>query len=438
MSSSQIAISATSLSKRYEIYDRPHDRLLQMLARGRRQYFREFWALKDVSFEVRAGETIGIVGKNGSGKSTLLQLLCGTLTPTSGSVTVSGRVAALLELGAGFSPDFSGRENVFLAAKLLGLRQREVEDRFDKIAAFADIGSFLDQPVKTYSSGMFVRLAFAVVAHVDAEILIIDEALAVGDAFFTQKCMRFLREFRQRGTLLFVSHDSSAVTGLCDTALWLDQGRLVDKAPAKAITEKYLESLYQQANGLPKDTATGKKLDRLSFAGSRIVNDAPKQVGDFFFSDFTDSAAFGEGGARVVNVQFCDGDDRVVRSSSAGDVVRLAIEVLATDRLDAPIIGFSLKDRLGQVLFGANSYPSTKGQDVQVEAGKKVRAEFTFQLPVLPAGEYSLAVAVATGTQEHHVQHHWIHDAMIIKAASNSATGLVGLAMQRVELAFGG
>lgn len=437
MSSSELAISAKSLSKRYEIYERPHDRLLQMLSRGRRQYFREFWALKDVSFDVRAGETIGVVGRNGSGKSTLLQLLCGTLTPTSGSVCVSGRVAALLELGAGFSPDFSGRENVFLAAKLLGLRQREVEERFDKIAAFADIGSFLDQPVKTYSSGMFVRLAFAVVAHVDADILIIDEALAVGDAFFTQKCMRFLREFRERGTLLFVSHDSSAVTGLCDTALWLDQGRLVEKAPAKVVTEKYLESLYQQANAAGQEAPGANKIDRQPFAGNRIVNEAPAQVGDFFFSDFTESAAFGEGGARVLDVLFCDDRDLHLRSSSAGATVRLVIEVLATECLDGPIIGFSLKDRLGQVLFGANTYPSTEGQHVHVEPGRRVRAEFTFELPVLPAGEYSLAVAVATGTQENHVQHHWIHDAMIIKAASNSAVGLVGLPMNRVELALG-
>lgn len=437
MSSSELAIAAESLSKRYEIYERPHDRLLQMLSRGKRQHFREFWALRDVSFDVRAGETIGVVGRNGSGKSTLLQLLCGTLTPTSGSVAVNGRVAALLELGAGFSPDFSGRENVFLAAKLLGLKQRDVEERFDKIAAFADIGSFLDQPVKTYSSGMFVRLAFAVVAHVDAEILVIDEALAVGDAFFTQKCMRFLRGFRERGTLLFVSHDSSAVTGLCDTALWLDQGRLVAKAPAKAVTEKYLESLYQQGNGAAQEVAEGKKIDRQSFAGNRIVNDAPRQVGDFFFSDFTESAAFGEGGARVVSVLFCDDEERPLRSSSAGTTVTLVIEVVATERLEEPIIGFSLKDRLGQVLFGANTYPSTEGRHVQVEVGKRVRAEFTFELPVLPAGEYSLAVAVATGTQENHVQHHWIHDAMIIKAASNSAAGLVGLPMNRVELALG-
>lgn len=437
MSSSELAITAKFLSKRYEIYERPHDRLLQMLSRGRRQHFKEFWALRDVSFEVRVGETIGVVGRNGSGKSTLLQLLCGTLTPTSGSVTVSGRVAALLELGAGFSPDFTGRENVFLAAKLLGLRQQEVEERFDKIAAFADIGAFLEQPVKTYSSGMFVRLAFAVVAHVDADILIIDEALAVGDAFFTQKCMRFLRDFRDRGTLLFVSHDSSAVTGLCDTALWLDRGMLVEKAPAKVVTEKYLESLYQQANGAGQEAAEERTVDRQFFAGDRIVNESPRQVGDFFFSDFTESAAFGEGGARVVDVLFCDDRDGSLRSSSAGATVKLVIEVLATERLDGPIIGFSLKDRLGQVLFGANTFPSTEGQHVQVEANKRVRAEFTFQLPVLPAGEYSLAVAVATGTQENHVQHHWIHDAMIIKAASNSAAGLVGLPMNRVELALG-
>src|SRR5262249_21598801 len=212
-------------------------------------YYREFWALRDVSFEVHKGETVGIIGRNGAGKSTLLQILCGTLHPNNGAVTVIGRVAALLELGSGFNPEFSGRENVYLNASVLGLSRNEVEDRFDDIAAFADIGDFIDRPVKTYSTGMLVRLAFAVAAHVDADILVIDEALAVGDAFFVQKCMRWLRAFMRRGTLLFVSHDAGSVVNLCDRAIWLHNGALVMDDSARLVTETYLQSLAEEAYG---------------------------------------------------------------------------------------------------------------------------------------------------------------------------------------------
>jgi lipopolysaccharide transport system ATP-binding protein len=213
--SSEIAIEINSISKCYHIYERPSDRLKQMMFRGARKFYREFHALNGVDITIRKGETIGIVGLNGSGKSTLLQIICGTLSQTQGDVSVSGRIAALLELGAGFNPEFSGVENVYMAASLYGLTKAEVDERFKLIADFADIGDQINQPVKTYSSGMYVRLAFAVIAHVDADILIIDEALAVGDAVFTQKCMRFIRKFKETGTLLFVSHDMGSVLSLC-------------------------------------------------------------------------------------------------------------------------------------------------------------------------------------------------------------------------------
>jgi lipopolysaccharide transport system ATP-binding protein len=235
MSSDHSAIGVSNLSKCYHIYDRPPDRLKQfivprlqrLVGRPPKAFYSEFWALKDVSFEVKRGETIGIIGRNGSGKSTLLQLICGTLYPTAGSVETNGRVAALLELGSGFNPEFTGRENVYMNGSVLGLTRGEIDDRFEDIAAFADIGEFIEHPIKTYSTGMYTRLAFAVIAHVRAEILVIDEALAVGDAFFVQKCMRFLRKFQETGTVLFVSHDTGAVTNLCDRAVWLDHGKVL-------------------------------------------------------------------------------------------------------------------------------------------------------------------------------------------------------------------
>jgi lipopolysaccharide transport system ATP-binding protein len=239
MSSDPVVLKIDGVSKHYQVYGSPQDRLKDALFRALRvvgsrgkSYGRQFSALKDVSFEIRKGETVGIIGRNGSGKSTLLQLLSGTLAPSEGQILVDGRVAALLELGAGFNPDFTGRENVFFNGALLGLSDEQLRSKYDSIVEFADIGEFIDQPVKTYSSGMFVRLAFAVIAHVEADILVIDEALSVGDAFFVQKCMRFLRSFMQNGTVVFVSHDTAAVINLCDRVVWLSHGKIVaDGAP---------------------------------------------------------------------------------------------------------------------------------------------------------------------------------------------------------------
>ena len=241
--SSSFAISVKNLSKNYHIYERPQDRLkqsfytrFQRLTGGmQKSYFKDFWALKNISLEIKKGQTVGIVGRNGSGKSTLLQLICGTLNPSDGVIKTNGRIAALLELGSGFNPEFSGRDNVFLNASILGLSQQEIHERFNQIERFADIGDFIDQPVKTYSSGMVVRLAFSVIAHVDADILVVDEALAVGDAIFTQKCMRFIRQFQKRGTLLFVSHDTSAIQN-CDLAsCWRDHDGGIIKRGIRSI-----------------------------------------------------------------------------------------------------------------------------------------------------------------------------------------------------------
>lgn len=240
------AITVTGLSKRYDIYGKPVDRLKSLFLPRHRAYAQAFWALQDLSFDVACGETLGIVGRNGSGKSTLLQILCGTLTPTTGHVAITGRVAALLELGAGFNPEFTGRENVYLNAAVLGLSHEEIAARFADIAHFAEIGEFIDQPVKTYSSGMYVRLAFAVAIHVEPQILIIDEALAVGDARFQAKCMNKIKHIQQAGvTLLFVSHDVNSVRTLCERAIWLDGGRIRLMGDAFKVTAQYTQYLFE-------------------------------------------------------------------------------------------------------------------------------------------------------------------------------------------------
>lgn len=248
MSSDNISIHVENLGKCYSIYAKPQDRLKQalfarganMLGREAKSYSEDFWALSGVSFDVKKGETVGIVGRNGSGKSTLLQMICGTVTPTTGSVKTYGRVAALLELGAGFNPEFTGRENVYLNASLLGLTYEQIDQRFDQIAGFADIGEFIESPVKKYSSGMFARLAFSVAVHTDPEILIVDEILAVGDAAFQRRCLKKFYDIRDAGcTILFVSHDQYQVKSICSRALYLNQGRQVEFGAAGRVIDKY-------------------------------------------------------------------------------------------------------------------------------------------------------------------------------------------------------
>jgi len=448
MSSNDIAIQVSNLGKCYQIYDTPRDRLKQFVVprlqrltgQTPKQYFREFWALKDVSFEVKKGETVGIIGRNGSGKSTLLQLICGTLNPTSGSIQTNGRIAALLELGSGFNPEFTGRENIYMNGAILGLTRDEIDARFDIIAAFADIGEFIEQPVKTYSSGMVVRLAFAVIAHIDADILVIDEALAVGDAFFIQKCMRFLRNFMKTKTVLFVSHDTNSIKNLCNYAMWLEKGKIIREGAPKEVCELYLEAFYEAQQGKSSTTKLKefKKPDdslpikdqRLEFINtSNLRNDL--QI--FKFDPYAPS--FGKGGAQIHDVRLLDENEHPLAWIVGGEKVTLRVTVNTCQDLDSPIIGFFVKDRLGQALFGDNTYLSYREQRVHCQEGSELQAKFVFYMPLLPAGEYSITVAIANGTQEVHEQHQWIHDAVFFKSESSSvASGLIGIPMLEIKL----
>jgi len=447
-SKEDIAIRVTNLSKRYEIYSSPRDRLKQfVLPRLRRlaglsprQYFREFWALKDVSFEIKKGETVGIIGRNGSGKSTLLQMICGTLNPTSGSIQTNGRIAALLELGSGFNPEFTGRENVYMNASVLGLSNGEIEERFDDIVAFADIGDFIEQPVKTYSSGMMVRLAFAVIAHVDADILVIDEALAVGDAFFTQKCMRFLRGFMKTGTVLFVSHDTGSIKSLCNYAVWLEKGQVIQEGEPKDVCELYLEAFYEAQQGKSSTTKLRefkRPDDSLPFKDQRLVFvNASNLRNDLQVFKFdADAASFGKGGAKIHDVRLLDENEHPLAWIVGGEKVILRVMVHTYQDLDSPIVGFYVNDRLGQTLFGDNTFLSYREQFVHCQEGNELQADFVFYMPLLPSGEYCITVAIANGTQEVHEQHHWIHDAVLFKSESSSvASGLIGIPMLEVKM----
>ncbi len=460
MSSSDVAVRAQGVGKAYHIYETPRDRLKQFVlphlrrAVGLRpaQYYRDFWALRDVSFELRRGEAIGIIGRNGSGKSTLLQILCGTLSPTTGRVETSGRIAALLELGAGFNPEFTGRENVRMNATLLGLTSEEIDARFDAIAAFADIGEFLEQPVKMYSSGMFVRLAFAVIAHVDADILVVDEALAVGDALFTQKCMRFIRKFREHGSLLYVSHDSGSVMNLCDRALWLQAGQVREQGAAKQVCEMYLDDLFGalQANAASpapapaSAQAAATRIQRLRQPGlvwkdqrTAIVNGSNlrNDLEVFRFREQEERAQFGGTEATIQDVRLLDAEGQPLSWVVGGERVVMRIEAVAAIDLRSPIFGFMLRDRLGQSLFGDNSFLACAGQPLQVSAGESFAAEFEFYMPWLAQGDYVFQVALAEGTQADHRQLHWIHDALVVRAHHEAvSTGLIGIPMLDIRL----
>jgi lipopolysaccharide transport system ATP-binding protein len=449
---SDLAIKVENVSKAYTIWRDPTARLKHPFLDLAGELFpalrpridqkmqglcTEFYALKDVSFEVRKGESVGIIGRNGCGKSTLLQIIAGTLQPTDGSVTVNGRVAALLELGSGFNPEFTGQENVYLNCSILGLSKEETDAKFDSIAEFADIGDFLEQPVKTYSSGMTMRLAFAVIAHVDADILIVDEALAVGDVFFVQKCMRFIRKFQKQGTLLYVTHDTSGVRTLCQKALWLEKGIAKGYGSSKNISERYLEATCAERQGVvffekdaqkPRNEVPRKDAPFID-QRAEFLNNSNLRNDLQIFEFNPDSSAFGAGGAVIEEVRLLDARTGSPLSFGVGgEEVILSITARARVLLERPILGFYLKNHLGLQLFGDNTYLSHLDSPCAVSAGETVTATFRFQMPYLPPGDYMFATACANGTQEDHVQHHYLHEALTFRSESSHVVfGLMGL-----------
>jgi lipopolysaccharide transport system ATP-binding protein len=432
--SSDIAIKVNHLSKCYHIYHQPRDRLLQILARGRKQFYREFWALKEVSFEIKRGETFGVIGRNGSGKSTLLQLICGTLNPTFGNIEVNGRVAALLELGAGFNPEFTGRENVYINASIFGLPEAEIDAKLDEIMTFADIGDFIDQPVKNYSSGMYVRLAFAVIAHVNADILIIDEALAVGDVFFQQKCMRFLRNFRDNGgSLLFVSHDMSSVASLCETTLLLSphtEPKMI-VGPAEEVCKLYLNQIYDDP-ARRKSVESARKTfeicdDEARAVSKKLLRGDAQTENIYAISSFRlDADTFGERAAEILDAGFISQTGERLNSIRGGEIVCFFVRVKAHKSIIWPAVGFMLKDRLGQYLFTEGTDMPFRKHRLAFSAGDIVDVIFSFRMPILACGVYTMNVAVAEGLGSDHVQQHWVHDALRIESLSSRLVHGIG------------
>ena len=445
MSSDDISIQVRNLSKIYEVYKTPADLLKQIFfGRFGKRYYEEFWALKNVSFDVKHGECVGVIGQNGAGKSTLLQLITGTLPATSGFAKFSGRIGALLELGSGFNPEFTGRENVFLNGAILGLTKREIIQKYDEIVDFADIGDFIERPVKIYSSGMRVRLAFAVQIVTEPEILIVDEALSVGDAAFQQKCMRRMRRYMADHTVLFVSHSMGMVKNLCNRVIYLKKGEIAADGPAKSITDLYMKDLYAKEQAV--DGTSVQRTEVAAVVQSRqparwrdmrqdFIN-CSNLRNDLEVFQFDDSGEkFGAGGVKIVQVCFTDEKGVPLKWIVGGETVKLHIECMALHNVVSPIIGFYVKDRLGQKLFGDNTFLTYQDNSLLVWADEVFAADFTFTMPILPKGRYSVMAAVAEGTQQEHVQHEWIHDALFFEShASAVAGGLAGIPMQDIKL----
>jgi ABC-type polysaccharide/polyol phosphate transport system ATPase subunit len=397
--STEAVIEARGVGKMYRIYDQPQDRLKQMLLSGLgRRYGHEFWALRGASLEVRRGERIGLIGRNGSGKSTLLQIIAGTLSPTEGEVLVGGRVAALLELGSGFNPEFTGRENVLMNGAILGLTGQEIEARMDEIAAFADIGEFLDQPVKLYSSGMFVRLAFAVASSVDADVLLIDEALAVGDVFFQQKCYRRLESLRERGVaVILVSHSMADIEQFCQRALLLDKGQVVFAGPAsEAVKRYYLLEQNERVAPLPAPSAQASSEP----AASAWPRDASEGEARWAwppagaFLDISGVSQVSNGWARCTAVALCDQEGHPCHVFEQGATATFCYEFELLRDIEVPIGGIVIQNAKAVLVHGKHTLQHDSAVPFSVARGSRLRFRQDVTLEV-EVDEYTFEVGLA-------------------------------------------
>ncbi|MBZ5622327.1 MAG: ABC transporter ATP-binding protein [Acidobacteriia bacterium] len=400
------AVEFQGVSKSYAIYDSPGNRLKELLSLNRLKRHQDFWALHDVTFHVKRGETFCIVGENGSGKSTLLQMVAGILQPSGGTVAVNGRVSALLELGAGFNLEFSGRDNVYLNGSILGFSTRQIDQRYKDIEDFAEIGAFINQPVKTYSSGMVVRLAFAVAIHVDPDILLVDEALAVGDIYFRQRCMRKVHELRARGiTILFVSHAVSDVKAIGDRVLWLDHGRVVEVGQPERVIAKYLAAMTQKdSTYLRLKAGTEEQRPRVGPVRAPEVVETIPNI----------DHRYGDGRAEVIGIAIFDERGRTAHLLEPCSHIVVRISVRAKEDVALPMVGFMLRNQLGMDFSGTNT--AREGHEMPpMQSGDIYTVDFHVELPELYPASFSFSPAIADGTLEGYQMCDWIDNAVALQ-----------------------
>ena len=400
-----------AVSKSYPIYDAPGNRLKELLTFQRRIFHRDYWALKEVTFDVSHGETFCIIGENGAGKSTLLQLVAGIMDATHGTVDVNGRVSALLELGAGFNPEFTGRENVYLNGSILGFSTSEMDAKYHNIEDFAEIGDFIHQPVKTYSTGMLVRLAFAVAIHVDPDILLVDEALSVGDIYFRQRCMRKVHELRTSGTtILFVSHSMADVKSLGDRTLWLEQGRVRELGHTDKVVAEYLAAMTE------KDSAyLGLKQSKPATAPAQVLGPPPEIVDTIPNIDHR----HGDRRAEVLGIAVFDATGQPVQLLEPESKIIVRVTVLAHQHIPRPIVGFMVRNHLGIDFAGTNT--SRDGHDLPpMGPGDTFTVDFHLQLPILYPSHFSFSPAVADGSLTTYKMCDWIDNAITLQMGHTS------------------
>lgn len=449
------AIKVDDLTKIYPLYNQSIDRLKESLHPFRKKYHQDFYALKNVSFNVEKGETVGIIGQNGSGKSTLLKIITGVLTPSGGSVDVDGRITSLLELGTGFNPDLTGIQNVFFYGSINGLTHDEMGLKLDDILAFADIGEFIHQPVKTYSSGMFVRLAFACAVHIDPEILIVDEALSVGDMRFVQKCIRKMNAFRDDGkTLLLVSHDLGSIQTMSSKVLWLHDGSVRSSGDPRTVLKHYSSfmiygldatgnesdsnSISQESRSPTKETealiSTSSAEEKPEHnnenemvpSGAISARGLLDRVDEKSWVSTEGAESFGEGGVVIKRVAIVDVETGMGKTSvSPGDSIAILAEL--DKSIDSPNLGLGVlfKDYMGKPMFTINTYVYDFDH-LKSESKGIHRAGFAFKWPSVANGKYSLTVAVSDGNQVNHTQLHWVHDAIVLESVVTNLLAMIG------------
>jgi ABC-type polysaccharide/polyol phosphate transport system ATPase subunit len=421
-----IAILVDNLTKTYQLYDSHFDRVKEAFHPYRKKYHRPFHAIRNLSISIRKGEFVGIIGRNGSGKSTLLQLITGILSPTSGGVKVNGKISALLELGAGFNPDFTGRQNVYLNGSILGISRDEIDQNFSAIEEFAEIGDFIDQPVKTYSSGMFVRLAFAIAINVNPEILIVDEALAVGDMFFQQKCIRHMEERMRGRTKLLVSHDIHAVINLCERVIVLDRGELIFSGSPLDGVEYYTKAIHDELyrktvsslvglpgeGSVPDDSSVGT-VDQFTLSAiSEISVESNVEEG---WVDISSEAIAGAREVVIRRVNLRTAKKAAVTTVIAGELLELRMIIETFSPVEQAVFGYMIKDRVGNGITGDNSL--SIGERVFSLMPGQQMVTMTFYWPDIAPDEYLITLGIGQGDHPlHHIIQCWAHNVILVKS----------------------
>lgn len=398
----ELAIKVENLTKIYKLYDKPIDRLKESLNITKKKYHREHYALKNINFEVNKGETIGIIGTNGSGKSTLLKIITGVLSSTSGIVNVDGNISALLELGAGFNPEYTGIENVYLNGMMMGYNKEHMSAKMDDIIAFADIGEFINQPVKTYSSGMFARLAFSVAINVNPDILIVDEALSVGDVFFQNKCFRKFDELQKKGTtILFVSHDIHSIKQMCSRVLWIEKGRQIIFDEKITVCSMYINEKLKEMNK-NNEVNINESSCKVDFIETKIAKIYPKLNfnGECIKSEAID----------IISFYILDEAGNYTNELSVLSKYKITIVAKCNKDIENLIFGYSLESNKGIPVIGMNTFINDSERTFDAEEGKVIECSFKFVLPKIMKGEYLISPAIAQGNQNSHKTLTWLHN----------------------------